>query len=143
MMNAPSQNEFAPVIGIQEFRKEQTAGRKELLYNELHGERHIHEPHQHDFFIMVLFDQAKGVHNIDFHDYTIGNKEIHLLFPNQVHKWNIEPHTTGYQLMIDKAFFERFSTYFRFSITNYSQHPVIPLSDTHFNLLKYEFDAIK
>ena len=134
---------YVPVIGIQEFRKGQSAGRKELLYNDLHGERHIDKPHKHDFFIIVLFDQAKGIHSIDFQDYVIGNRQVHVLFPGQVHKWHIEPHTTGYQLMIDQAFFERFAPYFRFSFTNYINHPVIPLSDHSFSLLRYEFGAIK
>lgn len=132
-----------PVIGIQEFRKGQSAGRKELLYNELHGERRIDKPHKHDFFIIVLFDQAKGIHNIDFQDYEISNRQVHVLFPDQVHKWDIASNTTGYQLMIDRVFFERFASYFRFSFTNYINHPVIPLSSNNFNLLKYEFDAIK
>ncbi|MFM9403829.1 helix-turn-helix domain-containing protein [Myroides odoratimimus] len=132
-----------PIISIQQFRKEQTAGGKEILYNELHGERHIEKIHKHDFFIIVLFDKAKGVHNIDFQDYTIENKQIHVLFPNQVHKWYIEPDTIGYQLMIDKSFFERFSPYFRFSFTNYINNPVIPLTQESFDLLKYEFDAIR
>ncbi|UIR57674.1 helix-turn-helix domain-containing protein [Sphingobacterium sp. SRCM116780] len=142
-MSANTEKIYVPVVGIQEFRKGQTAGRKELLYNELHGERHIDKPHKHDFFIIVLFDNAKGVHNIDFQDYTIGNKQVHVLFPDQVHKWDIETDTTGYQLMIDKVFFERFAPYFRFSFTNYINHPVIPLTGNDFNLLKYEFDAVK
>ncbi|RRJ91335.1 AraC family transcriptional regulator [Flavobacterium macacae] len=142
-MILPTDNKYVPIIGIQEFRKGQTAGRKELLYNELHGERHISKPHKHDFFILVLFDRAKGTHNIDFQDYAIGDKQVHILFPGQVHKWNIEPDTTGYQLMIDEAFFDRFSSYFRFSFTDYSNHPVISLSENNFKLLKYEFDAIK
>lgn len=134
---------YVPIIGIQEFREGQTAGGKELLYNELHGERHIEKPHRHDFFIIVLFDKAKGVHTIDFQDYPIGNRQVHVLFPGQVHTWDIESDTTGYQLMIDRSFFERFAPYFRFSSTNYINHPVISLSDESFNLLKYEFDAIK
>ncbi|SFN05248.1 AraC-type DNA-binding protein [Algoriella xinjiangensis] len=142
-MNLHTDNKYVPIIGIQEFRKGQTAGRKELLYNELHGERHISKPHKHDFFIIVLFDRAKGTHNIDFQDYVIGDKQVHILFPGQVHKWSIEPNTTGYQLMIDKVFFDRFSSYFRFSFTDYINHPVISLSDKNFDLLKYEFDAIK
>ena len=142
-MDINPENISVPVLGIQEFRQGQTAGRKELLYNELHGERHILKPHKHDFFIIILFDQARGVHMIDFQDYVIENRQIHVLFPNQVHKWRIESDTTGYQLMIDKVFFERFSPYFRFSATNYINHPVIPLPDDSFDLLKYEFDAIK
>lgn len=142
-MNTDPENISVPVLGIQEFRNGQTAGRKELLYNELHGERHILKPHKHDFFIIILFDQASGVHTIDFQEYPIDDRQIHVLFPNQVHTWHIEPDTTGYQLMIDKLFFERFSTYLRFSPSNYIKHPVIPLSQENFDLLQYEFDAIK
>ncbi len=134
---------YVPVLGIQEFRKGQLAGREEFIFNELHGERHIDKPHKHDFFIINLFESAKGVHNIDFHDYPIGNKQIHLLFPGQVHTWKIKPNTTGYQLMIQQNFFERFAPFFRFSFSNYINHPVIALTNDSFKLLKYEFDAIK
>lgn len=134
---------YIPVLGIHEFRKGQLAGREEFLFNELHGERHIDRPHKHDFFIINLFESAKGVHNIDFHDYPIGNKQIHVLFPGQVHTWSIKPGTTGYQLMIQQNFFERFASFFRFSFSNYMNHPVIPLTTDNFKLLKYEFDAIR
>lgn len=132
-----------PMLGIQEFRKGQLAGRDELLFNELHGERHIDKPHKHDFFIIMLFDRGKGLHHIDFTAHPVGDRQVHLLFPGQVHRWNIESVTTGYQLMIGRSLFERFSPYFRFATTNYQHHPVVPLSDAAFTLLHYEFDAIK
>lgn len=139
----PVESKYVPVIGIQEFREDQLAGWYELLFNELHGERHIDKPHKHDFFIIILFDKAQGIHTIDFRDYPIGNRQIHVLFPGQVHQWDIEPGTIGYQLMVDRVFFERFAPYFRFSFTNYMNHPVIPLVNKSFKLLKHEFDAIK
>jgi AraC-like DNA-binding protein len=142
-MHVFGKNSHIPILGLHEFRKGQLAGREELLFNELHGERHIDKPHQHDFFIMVLFERAQGVHTIDFHDYQIGNRQIHVLFPGQVHKWSIKPNTTGYQLMIESGFFEQFAAYFRFSYTNYRNNPVIPLTGEAFKLLHYEFDAIK
>ncbi len=138
-----NKNKHIPLLGLQEFQTDQTKNKEQLLFNELHGERHIHTPHQHDFFIVVLFDQAKGVHNIDFVDYKIGNHQIHLLFPGQVHKWSIEPNTTGYQLMIERDFFERFSSSFRFSFAEYHNHPVIQLDLDSFKLIHYEFEAIK
>jgi AraC family transcriptional activator of pobA len=136
-------NKHFPILGLQEFSKNRLKVRNQVLFNELHGERHIEKPHQHDFFIIILFDQAKGIHNIDFIDYTIGNKQVHLLFPGQVHTWNIEPNTTGYQLMIDRDFFERFYPRFRFSFAAYQKHPIIELSPESFQLIHYEFDAIK
>lgn len=132
-----------PLLGLQEFQNDQNTQNDQLIFNELHGERHIDKPHQHDFFIVVLFEHAKGVHNIDFIDYPISNHQIHLLFPGQVHKWKIEPETTGYQLMIERDFFESFSSSFRFSFVQYHNHPVIDLSYESYKLLHYEFDAIK
>ncbi len=131
------------VISIQGFRDGQLAGREEILFNELHGQRIIEKPHTHDFFIINLFGLAKGVHNIDSVDYLIGNYQVHVLFPGQMHKWDIKAGTVGYQLMIESAFFEQFAPYFRFSFTNYQNHPVIQLTDEAFDLLYYEFDAIK
>lgn len=132
-----------PLLGLEEFAKDQSRHKYQLLFNELHGERHIDKPHQHDFFIIVLFDQANGVHTIDFVDYKIKNHQIHLLFPGQIHRWDIESDTTGYQLMIGRHFFESFSSSFRFSSAQYHNHPVIQLSEESYKLLHYEFNAIK
>lgn len=142
-MRAKDENSRVPIIGMHGFRKTQAAGREELLFNDLHGERFIEKPHKHDFFMIVLFDHAQGIHNIDSVDYEIGNHQIHVLFPGQMHKWDIKTGTIGYQLMVERAFFEQFAPYFRFSFTNYQNHPVIRLTEDAFRLLLYEFDAIR
>lgn len=142
-MTLDHKHQHFPVLNLQEFRKEQMGGTDRLLYHDLHGERHIDQPHQHDFFIIILFDQARGVHNIDFVDHKIDDRQVHLLFPGQAHRWDIDHGTTGYQLMIDRDLFEQFSPNFRFSFANYRNHPVIYLSDKSFKLLHYEFEAIK
>ncbi|UYW02414.1 AraC family transcriptional regulator [Flavobacterium agricola] len=132
-----------PVISIDEFVEKHTTSNNELLYNVIQGEKHIDKPHKHDFFIIVLFEQAQGKHKIDFIEYEIASKQVHVLFPGQVHEWHIEEDSKGYQLMIDQVFFERFSPYLRFSVTNYINNPSIALSDSSFELLKYEFESIK
>ncbi|MET3026052.1 helix-turn-helix domain-containing protein [Flavobacterium sp. UW10123] len=142
-MHKTERNHSVSVIGIQEFRDDQFAGSEEILFNELHGERIIEKPHSHDFFTISLFEKAKGIHSIDSIDYPINDYQVHVLFPEQMHKWDIKAGTVGYQLMIERTFFERFAPYFRFSFTNYQNHPVIQLSKTAFELLHYEFDAIK
>lgn len=141
-MQKSNANNSVPTIGIQKFRQEQIAGRHEILFNELNGERYIEYPHKHDFFIINLFNNASGTHNIDSIDYPIGNKEIHILFPGQMHKWHINEHTKGYQIMIQPDFLEQFAPFFRFSFTNYQNHPVIKLSDDAFDKLNYEFEEI-
>lgn len=142
-MYLTSEKNNIPIIGIQDFKENQTAGNKNLLYNLIEGEKHIETPHKHDFFIIILFEKASGYHEIDFIKYPISNYQIHLLFPGQVHKWHIDASSTGYQLMIENIFFENFSSYFRFSTTNYINNPVISLNQEAFNLLKYEFTGIK
>lgn len=142
-MQIAKKNDSVPLLGLQGFRKGQLVGREEILFNELHGARRIDKPHKHDFFIINLFDQASGTHNIDSIDYPVSNREVHVLFPGQMHKWNINGGTIGYQLMIERAFFEQFAPFFRFSFTNYQNHPVISLTDHAFSLLMYEFNAIK
>jgi hypothetical protein len=111
-MQKNTSQDSIPVVSIQGYRQEQSAGREELLFNELHGKRHIDKPHKHDFFIIILFDRASGTHSIDSKDYTIGNREIHVLFPGQIHKWDINDGTIAYQLMIERAFFEQFAPFF-------------------------------
>lgn len=132
-----------PVISLHGFREGQEAGREELLFNYLYGEKHIDKPHKHDFFVIVLFERAQGVHTIDSVDHRVGNRQIHILFPGQVHTWDIKNGSVGYQLMIEKAFLEQFAPYFRFSFTNYQNHPVIQLTEDAFRLLHYEFNAIR
>lgn len=137
------ESNMIPVLNIQEFRKGQDAGRDEVLFNYIQGERHIEKPHKHDFFVIILFEKAKGMHTIDSVDYRIGNRQIHILFPGQVHKWYIEPKCSGYQLMMESSFLEQFAPYFRFSFTNYQNHPVIALPARSFHLLLHEFTAIR
>ncbi|TPD67057.1 helix-turn-helix domain-containing protein [Flavobacterium microcysteis] len=132
-----------PIFNIEKFRAGQLAGKEELLFNELHGERHIEEPHKHDFFSIVLFEKGEGKHTIDSIEYEIENSQVHLLFPGQLHKWDIKSGTIGYQLMAERTFFEQFAPYFRFSITEYQNHPVFRLADATFNSLLYEFKAVK
>ncbi|WP_083996810.1 AraC family transcriptional regulator [Chryseobacterium sp. BLS98] len=131
-----------PVLGIQEFSENRLQG-CHLLFNELHGERSIDEPHKHDFFIINLFEYGKGSHTIDFTEYEVGNSQIHLVFPDQVHQWMIEEETVGYQLMISRDWFESFLPLLRFSASYYQNHPVINLSQEAFEIFRYEFQAIQ
>lgn len=142
MQKDPNSNS-STLITLQGFRNNQIAGRKEILFNLLAGKKKIDKPHSHDFFIVILFEHATGVHTIDAVDYPIGNQQVHVLFPGQLHKWDMGAETIGYQLMAEREFFEQFAPYFRFSFTNYQNHPVIQLSQEAFALLRYEFEAIK
>ena len=136
------QPDYFPVLGIHEFSENHSLG-YHLVFNELHGERSIDEPHKHDFFIINLFEKGRGTHTIDFVEYEVENHQIHLVFPDQVHQWIIEKETIGYQLMISRGWFESFLPALRFSASYYQNHPVIGISGELYQSLLYEFQMIQ
>ena len=143
MTKSTVQQPNVPILGMEEFRKHSLQEAVALQYHELVGNRRILKSHKHDFFMMLMFEYGEGTHTIDFQDYPIRNKEIHLLFPDQVHRWDIGPTAKATQLMLDRLFFERITPYLRFTKTQYMQHPTIALSEQAFECLSYEFNAIK
>lgn len=136
-----NQRDYFPVLNIQEFT-EAPSELSNLLFHELRGSRQILEPHKHDFFIILLFEQGSGSHTIDFESYTVEQQQVHLLFPGQVHQWQFQEGTVCYQLMINREWFELFLPDLRFSSLYYQQHPVFQISDSLYKALRYEFLAI-
>ncbi|MCL8537634.1 helix-turn-helix transcriptional regulator [Chryseobacterium gallinarum] len=141
MLKRQKQNYF-PVLTVHDFcpncNKEH-----ELLLLEINGAHTIEMEHRHDFFLFVLFERGAGVHTIDHVDYEIAARQIHLIFPDQLHKWSLGPSTKAVELIADRTFFESFSSSLRFLSAFYQSNPVISLSEEGFNRLMYEFDAIK
>lgn len=131
-----------PIFGISAFKDKQQS-EDSLLYHELHGERSIEKPHKHDFFFFLLFEKGSGTHSIDFVDYAVGNHQLHLLFPDQVHSWQLGKNTSGYQLMISRPVFETFSDSLGFSFILYQNHPVIDLPVSVFQKLLHEFRSVE
>lgn len=68
---------------------------------------------------------------------------FHILFPKQVHSWKSGANTTGFQLMVDREQFEKFSPNLRYSFAYYQRNPVTSLSNETFALFYYEFNAIR
>lgn len=131
-----------PILDISEFWPEQGSGNN-LLYHELHGKRHIEKPHKHDFFLFMLFEQGSGTHTIDFVDHQVNGGQLHLLFPEQIHKWVLSEQTHAHQLMISRNIFETLANSLRFSLILYQNYPVIDLSADAYNKILYEFQLIK
>jgi len=131
-----------PLLNIQEFSTHPSQG-CDLLFHELRGGNYIAKPHKHDFFIIILFEKGNGEHVIDFKSYEIKDQQVHLVFPNQVHQWDIKKGTVGYQLMISRKWFEIFWTSLQYSISYYQSHPVLQVPDYISEALLYEFKSIQ
>ncbi|QNR85663.1 helix-turn-helix domain-containing protein [Pedobacter riviphilus] len=131
-----------PTLDISEFWPDQDSGNN-LLYHEIIGKRSIEKPHKHDFFLFMLFEQGSGIHTIDFIDHQVTGGQLHLLFPEQIHKWELGEETHAHQLMISRSIFETLANSLRFSLILYQNYPVINLSADAYEKILYEFRSIR
>ncbi|WP_316736496.1 helix-turn-helix transcriptional regulator [Pedobacter aquatilis] len=131
-----------PTLDLSEFWQKQDSG-SDLLYHEIVGERFIEKPHKHDFFLFMLFENGNGTHTIDFTEHQVAPFQLHMLFPEQIHKWDLKPNTRAQQIMMSKGIFETLASSLRFSIILYQNHPVINLSETTFKKMLYEFKQVE
>ncbi|PVD53134.1 AraC family transcriptional regulator [Terrimonas sp.] len=69
---------------------------------------HLHSPHRHSFFHLVLFTKGKGEHTIDFHTYPVKALQLYCMVPGQVHSWHFTGSTDGYIINFSDRFFKSF-----------------------------------
>ncbi|MGV3602674.1 MAG: helix-turn-helix domain-containing protein [Dyadobacter fermentans] len=131
-----------PTLGIDAFDSSAEAGYK-LLRHEVDGKSRIEKPHKHDFFMLFVVAKGSGTHSIDFADYAVGDHQVHLLFPGQVHRWELDENTSGFQLMVGRRAFEASSNFLRLSFILYRNHQVIDLPAAVFQALCYELEALE
>lgn len=129
-------------LGIDAFDSSTESGYK-LLRHEVDGKSLIDKPHKHDFFMLLVVRRGEGVHSIDFVDYPIRDRQVHLLFPGQVHRWELDEQTQGFQFMVGRRAFEASANFFRLSFILYRNHQVVDLPAEAFEALCYELEAME
>lgn len=100
-----------PVYDIRHFKQE---FRKTDLYvntfkNHLTTHSFVEKPHRHNFYLLVLFTNGSGVHEIDFDRYDIQKGSLFMLQPGQIHHWNLSHDSDGYIVFYSQ---EIYNTYF-------------------------------
>jgi len=134
--------ENIPILGINEFQLN-LGSDSSFQYHEICGVGFIEKPHKHDFFVFLLFERGSGTHTIDFIEHSVTEKQLHLLFPDQVHSWNLGAETAAFQIMVSRQIFETFANSLKFDLVMYQKHPVLNLYPGVFQKLLYEFRAIQ
>ncbi|RYY38939.1 MAG: helix-turn-helix domain-containing protein [Chitinophagaceae bacterium] len=89
------------------------AARHGLLATALPGyvERHyahLHHPHRHSFYHLVLFTAGSGTHTIDFCRFPVAPGAAYFMTPGQVHGWQFEGPVDGYLVHFNDSFFKNF-----------------------------------
>lgn len=87
-----------PIYTIQHFK---APIRKNDLYintfkNHLKEHNFIEKPHRHNFYLLVLFTNGSGSHEIDFDRYEIKSGSLFVLQPGQIHNWELSDDIEGY-----------------------------------------------
>jgi len=76
-------------------------------------------PHRHHFYEILIFDQASGMHEIDFISYPVKSRNIHFISPGQVHYLSVTNDSHGYIL----AFSDEFYTQYEYNKSGIVHYP--------------------
>jgi len=76
----------------------------------MHAKR-IKLPHGHTFYVSIFATKGTGTHKIDFTTYDFKPGYIFILFPGQVHNWEISEDAEGYIFAHTREFFDLNFTY--------------------------------
>ena len=69
---------------------------------------HLHRPHRHSFYHLVLFTKGKGTHTIYFEKFSVRPFQIYFMVPGQVHSWHFEGEVDGYIVHFNEVLFTSF-----------------------------------
>jgi len=99
---------FLPILNIKQFEFKVNEG--DFYANDFssHLEKHhasITKPHKHDFYLIVLFTDGAGVHEVDFNSYPIKRGALFLMNPGQTHHWEFSEKAKGYIFFHSKEFY--------------------------------------
>ncbi len=63
------------------------------------------EPHRHNYYEIFIFEKGGGSHMIDFEDWDIADKDVHVLYPGQVHCVQRDASSNGWVLKCTPEYF--------------------------------------
>jgi len=64
------------------------------------------QPHRHNYFEFFVFQTGGGIHIIDFVEFPIKSKSIHIVAPGQVHQVRRELNSNGFVFIFDLNLFD-------------------------------------
>lgn len=76
--------------------------RMENIYDTNAGR--VDNPHRHDYYTILLINQAKGKHIVDFQSYQLTQNQVFFVAPRQVHQVIEEARSSGAVLLFSSQF---------------------------------------
>ena len=78
--------------------------------NHLINHSFVEEPHRHNSYVLVLFTNGSGTHDIDFDTFEIFPGSMFFLQPGQIHNWILSDDIDGFVVFYSQ---EMYNLYFR------------------------------
>ena len=94
-------------------------------------------------FTLTLIHSKGGIHHIDQRQYNMVGYQIHLIFPGQSSYFYFLKETSAYQIKISWQNFEKLCHTHSINMKLFSDFPVLKISPSEFDTLRYEFNKIR
>ncbi|AOW09235.1 AraC family transcriptional regulator [Flavobacterium gilvum] len=78
--------------------------------NHLVNHGFVEEPHRHNSYVLVLFTNGSGTHDIDFDSFRIQPGSVFFMQPGQIHHWDLSDDIDGFVVFYSQ---EMYNLYFR------------------------------
>jgi len=98
----------------------------------LTGQVAVQELHRHDFFFLLALEKAKGIHEIDFIPYEVGDHILYLMRPGQVHQHTLQVEGMGYLMQFTHDFYVSNDKLIQQRLRQVSYQNFYKLEGTHF-----------
>lgn len=64
----------------------------------------VDEPHRHNYYTVLIVNQAKGEHRIDFNSFELSNQQVFFVSPGQVHQVIEHEKSFGFAMTFSNQF---------------------------------------
>ena len=97
-----SEKSIPLMVEIRNNSSEFRLSKMEELYKQRNGKADL--PHRHDFYTVIIIENATGRHIIDFKEYELGPAQVFFIAPGQVHQIKEEDIPKGYVITFSNDF---------------------------------------
>lgn len=112
-----------------------------MVNDEVAAESNYSDYINSDFFIIFLFERARGTHMIDGKKFPLKDFQMNLVFPGQRHQYQFREQNFVHKIVVPKQVLNMFSTYLLFPLAMYKTNPCFQLEPAIFYRLLYELKA--
>lgn len=97
-------------------------------------------PHRHDYYTILLVQEARGKHVIDFLTYTLAEKQAYFISPGQVHQLHEAQASQGFSMVFSSDFLVKNNIPFSFIenlnlFRDYGESPPLNLKENQLQTL--------